>query len=79
MNIVKIKQSVVALLLLFPGLIFSQGKAQQKKPNIIYIYADDLGYTEIGYLLGIPRKGWAAGNKDGGLEGAKSKSSQELK
>lgn len=48
MNIVKIKQTVVALLLLFPGLVFSQGKTQQKKPNIIYIYADDLGYAEIG-------------------------------
>mgnify|MGYP003576402336 CR=1 FL=1 len=48
MNIVNIKQTVVALLLLFPGLVFSQGKAQQKKPNIIYIYADDLGYAEIG-------------------------------
>ena len=48
MNIVKIKNIVVALLLLFPELVFSQGKAQQKKPNIIYIYADDLGYAEIG-------------------------------
>jgi arylsulfatase A-like enzyme len=48
MNIVNMKQTVVALLLLFPGLVFSQGKAQQKKPNIIYIYADDLGYAEIG-------------------------------
>ncbi|WP_448634998.1 arylsulfatase [Pedobacter panaciterrae] len=48
MNIVKIKHIVVALLLLFPELVFSQGKAQQKKPNIIYIYADDLGYAEIG-------------------------------
>lgn len=48
MNIVNMKQNVVALLLLFPGLVFSQGKAQQKKPNIIYIYADDLGYAEIG-------------------------------
>ena len=48
MNIVNIKQTVVALLLLFPGLVFSQAKAQQKKPNIIYIYADDLGYAEIG-------------------------------
>ncbi|ETZ24744.1 hypothetical protein N824_00540 [Pedobacter sp. V48] len=48
MNIVNIKQTVVALMLLFPGLVFSQGKAQRKKPNIIYIYADDLGYAEIG-------------------------------
>ncbi|WP_370580683.1 sulfatase-like hydrolase/transferase [Mucilaginibacter sp. FT3.2] len=34
----------MALMLLLPGLYAHA----QKKPNIIYIYADDLGYGELG-------------------------------
>jgi len=45
----RLKPGVFILLLLFTTYTFAQSKkTAQKKPNIIYIYADDLGYGEIG-------------------------------
>ena len=42
------KLMVIAVILLLSFNVFSQRRQVPTKPNIIYIYADDLGYGELG-------------------------------
>ncbi|TKC08960.1 arylsulfatase [Pedobacter frigoris] len=42
------KLVLLALILFINGNVFAQSEVSAKKPNIIYIYADDMGYGETG-------------------------------
>ncbi|CAN5388148.1 arylsulfatase [soil metagenome] len=44
-NVFVILQTVLIALLLFTGML---SHAQSSQPNVIYVYADDLGYGELG-------------------------------
>jgi len=39
---------MLIVLIALPQLLLAQKTVEKSKPNIIYIYADDLGYGEIG-------------------------------
>ncbi len=53
MNTGKYVLSAVSLLLLLTGAFVSEARAQEKRPNFVVIFTDDLGYGDLG-VFGNP-------------------------